>query len=109
MDEKFILVNLKKFHAQTKEPLEQEKTGLIKKIMSKRAFDALVDSFKLTQGLRLSDMRSCYGAQSGEVFITAIDNQATQQFQLVARQAELDKWQTHLQQLGFDLALANVA
>ena len=52
---------------------------------------------------------SCYGAQSGEVFITAIDNQATQQFQLVARQAELDKWQTHLQQLGFDLALANVA
>ncbi|HCV03735.1 hypothetical protein AAEU31_12665 [Pseudoalteromonas sp. SSMSWG5] len=78
-------------------------------LSGEQAFDALVDSFKLTPGLRLSDMRSCYGAQSGEVFITAIDNQATQQFQLVARQAELDKWQTHLQQLGFDLALANVA
>ncbi|CAM4373253.1 hypothetical protein [Pseudoalteromonas ostreae] len=73
------------------------------------AFDTLVDAFKLTPGLRLSDINSCYGTQSGEVFITAIDKQSIQHFQLVAKAPELTKWQTYLQQRGFDMLLPSVA
>ena len=78
-------------------------------LSGERAFDALVDAFKLTPGLRLSDATSCYGAQSGEVFITAINKQSQQYFQLVAKAAELTKWQMNLQQRGFAMSLAEVA
>ena len=46
------------------------------------AFDTLVNAFKLTPGLRLSNAQLCYGAQSGEVFITAIDKNDEQHFVL---------------------------
>ena len=78
-------------------------------LSGEHAFDVLVDAFKLTPGLRLSDATSCYGAQSGEVFITAIDKQSQQYFQLVAKLPELEKWQTYLQQRGFAMSLAEVA
>lgn len=78
-------------------------------LSGEHAFDVLVDAFKLTPGLRLSDATSCYGAQSGEVFITAIDKQSTQYFQLVAKLPELEKWQTYLKQRGFAMSLAEVA
>lgn len=78
-------------------------------LSGEHAFDALVDAFKLTPGLRLSDTNSCYGAQSGEVFITAIGKQSKQYFQLVAKLPELTKWQTYLQQRGFDMSLSEVA
>ncbi|MEL0639926.1 hypothetical protein V6260_04810 [Pseudoalteromonas aliena] len=67
------------------------------------AFDALIDAFKLTPGLRLSNPQLCYGAQSGDVFITAIDKNDEQHFVLVAKQQELQKWQQHLQAQGFAL------
>ncbi|MFK3861249.1 hypothetical protein [Pseudoalteromonas rhizosphaerae] len=78
-------------------------------LSGEQAFDALVEAFKLTPGLRLSDTNSCYGTQSGEVFITAIDKQSIQYFQLVAKASELTKWQTYLQQRGFDMSLPDVA
>jgi hypothetical protein len=73
------------------------------------AFDALVEAFKLTPGLRLSDSQLCYGAQSGEVFITALDKNQQQQFVLVAKASELKKWQQHLQKLGFTLIQGKAA
>ena len=78
-------------------------------LSGEQAFDALVEAFKLTPGLRLSDTNSCYGTQSGEVFITAIDKQSIQYFQLVAKAPELTKWQIYLQQRGFDMSLPDVA
>ncbi|MFK3873800.1 hypothetical protein [Pseudoalteromonas rhizosphaerae] len=78
-------------------------------LSGEQAFDALVEAFKLTPGLRLSDTNSCYGTQSGEVFITAIDKQSIQYFQLVAKAPELTKWQAYLQQRGFDTSLPDVA
>ncbi|MGS0497613.1 hypothetical protein ACU8V4_10600 [Pseudoalteromonas mariniglutinosa] len=78
-------------------------------LSGEQAFDALVNAFKLTPGLRLSDANSCYGAQSGEVFITAIEKQSQQYFQLLAKAPELTKWQVYLQQHGFDLSLSDVA
>ncbi|WP_149983215.1 hypothetical protein [Pseudoalteromonas rhizosphaerae] len=78
-------------------------------LSGEQAFDALVEAFKLTPGLRLSDTNSCYGTQSGEVFITAIDKQSIQYFQLVAKAPELTKWQAYLQQRGFDMSLPDVA
>ncbi|MCQ8889290.1 hypothetical protein NQT72_07180 [Pseudoalteromonas carrageenovora] len=67
------------------------------------AFDALIDAFKLTPGLRLSNPQLCYGAQSGDVFITAIDKNDEQHFVLVAKQQELQKWQSYMQAQGFAL------
>ena len=78
-------------------------------LSGEQAFDALVNAFKLTPGLRLSDANSCYGAQSGEVFITAIEKQSQQYFQLLAKAPELTKWQMYLQQHGFELSLSDVA
>ncbi|NNG41896.1 hypothetical protein HJP15_02885 [Pseudoalteromonas sp. NEC-BIFX-2020_002] len=78
-------------------------------LCGEHAFDALIEAFKLTPGLRLSDVNSCYGAQSGDVFITAIEKQSQQYFQLVAKAPELAKWQAHLQQRGFDMSLPEVA
>ncbi|MBB1308925.1 hypothetical protein H5162_05650 [Pseudoalteromonas sp. SR41-8] len=78
-------------------------------LSGEQAFDALVEAFKLTPGLRLSDTNCCYGTQSGEVFITAIDKQSIQYFQLVAKAPELTKWQIYLQQRGFDMSLPDVA
>ncbi|WP_394191748.1 hypothetical protein [Pseudoalteromonas atlantica] len=78
-------------------------------LCGEQAFDTLIDAFKLTPGLRLSNATSCYGAQSGEVFITAIDKQSQQYFQLVAKTPALAKCQATLQQRGFDLTLPEVA
>ncbi|WP_404340816.1 hypothetical protein [Pseudoalteromonas mariniglutinosa] len=78
-------------------------------LSGQHAFDTLIECFKLTPGLRLSDQQSCYGTQSGDVFITAIEHQLEQQFQLIAKAPELTKWQVHLQQRGFTLSLAEVA
>jgi hypothetical protein len=78
-------------------------------LCGEQAFDTLVDVFKLTPGLRLSNENSCYGAQSGDVFITAIDKQAQQYFQLIAKAPVLVNWQAQLEQRGFVLALADVA
>lgn len=78
-------------------------------LCGEQAFDAIVNTFKLTAGLRLSNPLSCYGAQSGAVFITATERQSQQYFQLVAKAPELEKWQTYLQQQGFDSSLASVA
>ena len=70
-------------------------------LSGENAFDTLVDAFKLTPGLRLSDAQLCYGAQSGEVFITAIDNKDEQHFVLIAKAPELQKWQSYMQTQGF--------
>lgn len=70
-------------------------------LSGENAFDTLVDAFKLTPGLRLSDTQLCYGAQSGEVFITAIDNKDEQHFVLIAKAPELQKWQSYMQTQGF--------
>jgi aminomethyltransferase len=72
-------------------------------LCGENAFDTLISAFKLTPGLRLSNPQLCYGAQSGEVFITAIDKNDEQHFVLVAKQQELLKWQQHLQAQGFAL------
>lgn len=78
-------------------------------LSGEQAFDAIVDAFELTAGLRLSNPLSCYGAQSGDVFVTAVATKSQQCFQLVAKAPELKKWQAYLQQQGFDSSLANVA
>lgn len=70
-------------------------------LSGENAFEALVNAFKLTPGLRLSDTLLCYGAQSGEVFITAIDKNNEQYFVLVAKAPELQKWQRYMQGQGF--------
>jgi hypothetical protein len=67
------------------------------------AFDTLINAFKLTPGLRLSDSQLCYGAQSGEVFITAIDNNDEQHFVLIAKAPALQEWQSYMQMHGFTL------
>jgi aminomethyltransferase len=67
------------------------------------AFDTLVDAFKLTPGLRLADAQLCYGAQSGEVFVTAVDKNNEQQFIVIAKTPTLDKWQQYMQQQGFSV------
>lgn len=77
-------------------------------LCGEQAFDAIVDAFKLTPGLRLSNSLSCYGAQSGAVFVTAVTTQLKQYFQLVAKNPELEKWQAYLQQQGFDTSLVDV-
>ena len=74
-----------------------------------RAFDTLVDAFKLTPGLRISDPQLCYGAQSGDVFITAIDKNDEQQFVLVAKAATLGKWQQFMQGEGFSVTHTSAA
>ena len=65
------------------------------------AFDTLVDAFNLTPGLRLSDAQLCYGAQSAEVFITAVDNKNEQHFVLIAKAPALQEWQCYMQAHGF--------
>jgi aminomethyltransferase len=72
-------------------------------LSGEHAFDALINAFKLTPGLRLSNSQLCYGAQSGEVFVTAIDKNDEQHFVLVAKQQELQKWQSYMQNQGFVL------
>ncbi|MBQ4832098.1 hypothetical protein J8L70_02475 [Pseudoalteromonas sp. MMG010] len=67
------------------------------------AFNTLVDAFKLTPGIRLSNDKLCYGAQSGEVFVTAFAHNNEQQFLLAAKADDLQKWQQYLQNKGFDL------
>jgi len=73
------------------------------------AFDTLVNAFKLTPGLRLSDAQLCYGAQSGDVFITAIDKNDEQHFVLIAKTPELQKWQSYMQAQGFALMHSEAA
>ena len=68
-----------------------------------------VNAFKLTPGLRLSNAQLCYGAQSGDVFITAIDKNDEQHFVLVAKQQELQKWQSYMQAQGFALMHSEAA
>ena len=80
------------------------RTDLASFILSgSNAFDSIVEAFKLTPGLRLSDAQLCYGTQSGDVFITAINKNDQQQFVLVAKTPELQKWQKYMQAQGFAL------
>lgn len=80
------------------------RTDLASFILSgSNAFDSIVEAFKLTPGLRLSDAQLCYGTQSGDVFITAINKNDQQQFVLVAKTPELQKWQEYMQAQGFAL------
>ena len=68
------------------------RTDLASFILSgSNAFDSIVEAFKLTPGLRLSDAQLCYGTQSGDVFITAINKNDQQQFVLVAKTPEAAK------------------
>ena len=73
------------------------------------AFDTLVEAFKLTPGLRLADAQLCYGAQSGDVFVTAVDQNNEQQFIVIAKTATLDKWQQYMQQQGFSVTNTQAA
>ena len=80
------------------------RTDLASFILSgSNAFDSIVEAFKLTPGLRLSDAQLCYGTQSGDVFITALNKNDQQQFVLVAKTPELQKWQEYMQAQGFAL------
>lgn len=72
-------------------------------LSGENAFETLVNAFKLTPGLRLSDSLLCYGAQSGDVFVTAIDKKEEQHFVLIAKTAELQQWQSYMQDKGFAL------
>jgi aminomethyltransferase len=73
------------------------------------AFDTLVEAFKLTPGLRLADAQLCYGAQSGDVFVTAVDQNNEQQFIVIAKTATIDKWQQYMQQQGFSVTNTQAA
>ncbi|MBQ4848392.1 hypothetical protein [Pseudoalteromonas sp. MMG005] len=75
----------------------------INTLSGQHAFDTLVNSFALTPGLRLSDKQVCYGRQSGEVFVTSLLESGEQQYQLIALQSTLDKWQSVLGEQGFHL------
>ncbi|CCQ11284.1 putative orphan protein; putative enzyme [Pseudoalteromonas luteoviolacea B = ATCC 29581] len=67
------------------------------------AFDSLVDTFDLTPGLQLTDIKLCYGAQSGDVFVTSLVAGEEKQFQLVSQAEQLPKWQQLWQDKGFVL------
>ncbi|MFC3031031.1 hypothetical protein ACFOEE_00600 [Pseudoalteromonas fenneropenaei] len=67
------------------------------------AFDSLVETFDLTPGLQLTDRQLCYGAQSGDVFVTALLAGEEKQFQLISQHEHLPKWQAHWQDKGFSL------
>ena len=67
-------------------------TGFGSSIFTLSLGGLLVDAFKLTPGLRLADAQLCYGAQSGDVFVTAVDQNNEQQFIVIAKTATLDKW-----------------
>ncbi|WP_052380271.1 MULTISPECIES: hypothetical protein [unclassified Pseudoalteromonas] len=65
------------------------------------AFDMLVEQFKFTPGIRLSDSQQRFGAQSGRVFVTAVHANERNSYELLASPTELANWQQEFTKLGF--------